>query len=457
MAKNLEDYDPDQNIDQQYIQSYGEDFSVHKLMLSDKPRMDFYHDAIKRVLSSTTTNNNNNHHKFVIDCGAGSGILSMLALKYGARKVYSIEASDRIAQTILPNIKRNMKSLGFFSAPEIKKRFSLHQGMAESFPVEDVVEEIWKISSSSSTTSSSSPVRQDDEPNNNEESSSSSKKNNIITIYLVSEWMGFYLLHEAMLQSVLFLRDKIRAEIEKKYNSNNNTKETRKIQLKLIPDVAEIYCAPFDLRKHYVSSIRPTWQFLDFDFSFLGEVDAAEIFSTERNPVVQVIHPNSIVVANSSNDDNNDGENSSDNNNQRLITLDLSRVTIEELEEITFSASFSFHKNFAKTNPTTTINGFAIWFSCFFVDLDDDDDDETTTEKNLIQFDGVKKYFSSKKKKVYDELSTSPFDVATHWKQTVVMISDEGIPAESVAGDTMKAVFTWQRDQRSYLIGLELE
>jgi hypothetical protein len=414
---HLEDYDPDENVDKQYIDSYGQDFSVHKLMLSDQPRMEFYQSAIIHALAK---NKNKNSKSFVIDCGAGSGVLSMIALKAGAEKVYSIEASERIAQTISQNIKRNFSRI-FSSQQEenidevVSKKWKLFQGMAETFPVEEVVNEILEISTSEKQKQQQdSPVRQDDDDTTCNQQQSDD--DNEICIFLVSEWMGFYLLHEAMLQSVIFLRDALLKQIvasknQQKGNRRNNKNNNNNISLRLIPDVAEIYCAPFDLRKHYESSVKPSWQFLDFDFSFLGEVDTAEIFSTERNPVVQVVHPNSILLP---------------NQQRKVVSLNLEIVTVEELETLEFSAKFHYPEDFGKNNRNAALNGFVLWFSCFF------------EEKRF-------------------ELATSPFATPTHWKQTVVMISDEGIKSIDLAGDEMTVKFTMQRDERSYVIGLELE
>ena len=91
----------------------------------------------------------------VMDVGSGTGILSMIAARNGARKVYAVEASD-FAHVSKEIIMAN----GLESVIEVIKE-----------RVEDV---------------------QIDE------------KVDII----VSEWMGFHLLHESMLDSVLIARDK---------------------------------------------------------------------------------------------------------------------------------------------------------------------------------------------------------------------------------------------------------
>ena len=53
----------------------------HNLMLQDRDRLEFYRDLIRDKVKN----------KIVLDVGAGTGILSFLCLKYGAKKVYSVE------------------------------------------------------------------------------------------------------------------------------------------------------------------------------------------------------------------------------------------------------------------------------------------------------------------------------------------------------------------------------
>ncbi|XP_077298918.1 arginine methyltransferase 8 [Arctopsyche grandis] len=134
---------------QKYFQSYA-DIEVHRLMLQDDERMKSYKAAImanKKYIEGKT----------VMDVGAGTGVLSIFCAMAGAKKVYAVEASD-VAELAESVIKENK----FQKIIEV-----IHS------KVEDV-----KL------------------PNN--------EKVDII----VSEWMGFYLLHEGMLDSVLVARDK---------------------------------------------------------------------------------------------------------------------------------------------------------------------------------------------------------------------------------------------------------
>ena len=131
-----------------YFDSYAH-HGIHQEMLQDTVRTESYRDAIM-----------NNPHlikdKVVLDIGCGTGILSMFAAKAGAKHVYAIECSSI-----------------FFTAQEIVKangldeRITLLHGKCEEVSL---------------------PVDQVD--------------------VILSEWMGYALLYESMLDSVIYARDK---------------------------------------------------------------------------------------------------------------------------------------------------------------------------------------------------------------------------------------------------------
>lgn len=136
-------------IDEKYFLDY-EDLEIHELMLKDRPRQEAYYKSIL-----------NNHElfkdKIVMDVGAGTGILSAFCAKAGAKRVYAVEASN-LAKLALNVIDENNLS-------EVVK---VIQSKVEDFQLP------------------------------------AGEKVDII----VSEWMGFYLLHEGMLDSVIFARNK---------------------------------------------------------------------------------------------------------------------------------------------------------------------------------------------------------------------------------------------------------
>ncbi|CAL1675464.1 unnamed protein product [Lasius platythorax] len=133
----------------QYFKIYQK-FDIHRLMLSDKRRVLMaYKNAIFNMKEKF-------QGKVVMDVGAGSGILSIFCAEVGVKKVYAVEAST-LAQII--------------------EQVSIENNLQNTIEViHSKVEDI--------------------HPCNLE-------KIDII----VSLWMGFYLLHEGMLDSVLFARD----------------------------------------------------------------------------------------------------------------------------------------------------------------------------------------------------------------------------------------------------------
>ncbi|XP_050340862.1 uncharacterized protein LOC126767376 [Bactrocera neohumeralis] len=82
--EHVEDFSSEGSQDEQYYSSY-EDLAVHRVMLADRPRMEFYRD----ILTDPTVVGG----KVIVDIGSGSGILSAWAAMGGASHVISVEAS----------------------------------------------------------------------------------------------------------------------------------------------------------------------------------------------------------------------------------------------------------------------------------------------------------------------------------------------------------------------------
>ena len=120
-------------------------------MLLDKPRTEAYKNAI-------LSNKELFKDKIVLDIGAGTGILSIFAAQSGAKMVLAVEASNlaRMAKTIA-------EENGF---QDVIKVF---QSKIEEF---ELPERVGKVD------------------------------------IIISEWMGFFLLHEGMLDSVIYGRNK---------------------------------------------------------------------------------------------------------------------------------------------------------------------------------------------------------------------------------------------------------
>jgi len=86
----------------------------HRQMIQDSYRTFSYKAAIESVVQE---------NDIVIDYGAGSGILSIIAARSGAKKVYAIERNSKTAKTLMHNIKLN----------NLEDIIEVYEGDAESF------------------------------------------------------------------------------------------------------------------------------------------------------------------------------------------------------------------------------------------------------------------------------------------------------------------------------------
>ncbi|GBF96074.1 arginine N-methyltransferase-like [Raphidocelis subcapitata] len=141
-------------IDAAYFESYST-FDIHREMLGDKPRTEAYRDALEANPSLIKGAR-------VLDVGCGSGILSMFAALGGAASVVGLDASERIAGFARKNVAAN--GLDRESGGPV----SIVTGRVEQ--VADIGSEQVDV--------------------------------------IVSEWMGYALLFETMLDSVLAARDR---------------------------------------------------------------------------------------------------------------------------------------------------------------------------------------------------------------------------------------------------------
>ncbi|CAL5186368.1 unnamed protein product [Lathyrus oleraceus] len=131
-----------------YFDSYSH-FGIHEEMLKDTVRTKTYQNVIyqNRFLFK---------NKVVLDVGAGTGILSLFCAKAGAEHVYAVECSDMADMA-----KQIVETNGY------SKVITVLKGKIEELEL---------------------PVPKVD--------------------IIISEWMGYFLLFENMLNSVLYARDK---------------------------------------------------------------------------------------------------------------------------------------------------------------------------------------------------------------------------------------------------------
>jgi len=129
-----------------YFTSYAH-HGIHEEMIKDKVRTDSYKDFIlknPKIFSGAK----------VLDVGCGTSILSMFSSQAGAAKVYAVDNSD-VAFQAMDIVKEN----------KLDKVITIMKGKAEDMNLTEKVDVI------------------------------------------ISEWMGYFLLFESMLDTVLFCRD----------------------------------------------------------------------------------------------------------------------------------------------------------------------------------------------------------------------------------------------------------
>lgn len=136
--------------DGSYFSSYSS-FEIHREMLGDAPRM----DAFRKLFAETELFRG----KAVLDVGCGTGILSMMAASAGASRVVGVDDSD-IVYSAMEIVHEN----GFDSTIRLVKTKVECVQLDEKFD------------------------------------------------FIVSEWMGYFLLFEGMLSSVITARDRFLKE-----------------------------------------------------------------------------------------------------------------------------------------------------------------------------------------------------------------------------------------------------
>merc|ERR1712142_1050680 len=197
-----------------YFDSYAH-FGIHEEMLKDEVRTLSYRDAIYN-------NKNLFKGKVVLDVGCGTGILSMFAAKAGAAKVIGVDMSG-----IVESARKIVEVNGLSDKIEIIK------GKVEEITLPEGIEKVDII---------------------------------------ISEWMGYCLFYESMLDTVLYARDKW----------------LRPGGL-MFPDRATLYVCAIEDRQYEEDKINWWDDVYGFDMSAIRKVALTE-------PLVDVVDRNQVVA-----------------------------------------------------------------------------------------------------------------------------------------------------------------
>jgi len=202
--------------------------------------------------------------KLVLDVGCGTAILSMFAAQAGAKHVYAVDSSDIIHQA-MQIVKDNGMS----------EKITCIQGKMEDVVLPEKVDVI------------------------------------------ISEWMGYFLLYETMLPTVLEARDK-----------------WLKPGGSILPDQANLFIACLEDAEYKEEKIEYWDNVYGFDFRCIKKI-------AYREPLVDTVNPKAVVSTPS-----------------KFLTLNLNTCKTEDL---TFSSTFEC---IAQRNDY--VHGFIAWFDITF-------------------------------------------------------------------------------------------
>ena len=255
-----EEEDTDRTSKDYYFDSYSH-HAIHEEMLKDEVRTRTYEMAIKQ-----------NPHlfegKIVLDVGCGTGVLSMFAAQTGAKHVYAVDCSSIIDQA------KAIVKLNKFD-----DKITLIQGKIEEIEL---------------------PVPKVD--------------------VVLSEWMGYCLLYESMLDSVLFARDK--------WLVPNGV---------VFPDKAVLYLAAIEDGQVKRERIDFWDDVYGFDMSPIKEIAIKE-------PVVDMVDSKALLT-----------------DSVPVLTLDILTCTKDDLD---FKNPFRL-----KTQRNDYIHGLVAYFECAFTQV----------------------------------------------------------------------------------------
>ncbi|KAJ1338544.1 type I protein arginine methyltransferase [Microdochium nivale] len=303
-----------------YWESYAGN-EIHETMLKDTVRTDAYRDFIYH-----------NKHLFkgktVLDIGCGTGILSMFCAKAGAAKVIAVDASAIFVKAI-ENVYRN----------GLEDIVTVIHGRIEEVTL---------------------PVDKVD--------------------IIVSEWMGYCLLYEAMLPSVLYARDR--------YLRPDGL---------MVPSHTNIWLAPV-ADPEYVDDNISFWRDV---YGFDMQAMQTGIYADAR-----VLHmPKDTVVG------------------QPAAFKLLDHYTCKT-DELSFTAPYATQL----TKDIDNLDGFLIWFDTFFAPA-------RPAHETDVVLDSVADEWKLVDSESRVAFTTGPFNTETHWRQGLLLCKPEAAKegAEKVA------------------------
>ncbi|KAL3718158.1 hypothetical protein ACJRO7_003313 [Eucalyptus globulus] len=314
---------PCTDFDMAYFHSYAH-LGIHEEMIKDRVRTETYRTAIMRHQSSIAG-------KVVVDVGCGTGILSIFCAQAGAKRVYAVDASD-IAVQANEVVKAN----------NLSDTVIVLHGRVEDVEIDEEVDVI------------------------------------------ISEWMGYLLLYESMLGSVITARDR-----------------WLKPGGLILPSNATLYMAPVTHSDRYSDSIDFWRNVYGIDMSAMLPLAKQCAF---EEPCIETISGENVLTW-----------------PHVVKHVDCYTVTLGELESVTTKYKF-------KSMMRAPLHGFAFWFDVEFNGPATSPTSNQVSSSFIESSNNQSTDVSQRKKRANPSealvLSTAPEDPPTHWQQTMVYFYD---------------------------------
>ncbi|KAF9046251.1 protein arginine N-methyltransferase [Panaeolus papilionaceus] len=341
VKESSEEAAPSRDDDTHYFDSYAQN-DIHAIMIQDKVRTSTY---AKFIL--------NNPHLFrdavVLDVGCGTGILSLFAARAGAKRVFAVDASD-----IAEKAEKIIKANGADNVITVIRGKVEQISLPEGFDKVDII---------------------------------------------ISEWMGYALLYESMLDSVLHARDRF-----------------LKPEGVMAPSQCKMMLGLCDASEIFKERIGFWDDVYGFDMSAMAE-------NLYDEAIVDVVGPEALLSRPAT-----------------VKDLLLGDITAQYLD---FTTPFTL---ISTAQRRTKINSLILYFDTFFTSTGHPI--SPATRVSLVK-EGeavLAELWPSmgRDKETVTSFSTGPESIPTHWKQTIFILRE---PVNVTEGSIVTGTFHCKKSQ----------